>query len=188
MTLEERIERLENIEAIRYLQAKYQRCLDSRDFDGLASCFHDDAESSYGSGKMSYKGKDAIVKFLCDVMRPSMPSTHLIHGGEIDIIDSKHAEAKWYLEDHLVHQKFLVKLHGAAIYEVKYEKVGDEWKIKKIGYDRCYQYVEARGPVNLATFKNKTIINKVKKADPTTLGEYGQYYQYETLKKKKKTK
>ena len=27
MTIEERIQRLEDIEAIRYLQAKYQRCL-----------------------------------------------------------------------------------------------------------------------------------------------------------------
>ena len=36
MTLEERVLRLEDIEAIRYLQAKYQRCLDTRDFDGVA--------------------------------------------------------------------------------------------------------------------------------------------------------
>ena len=88
MTLEERITRLEDIESIRTLQSKYQRCLDNRDFDTLASCFTDDAVSSYDSNKMNYVGKDNIIKFLSDVMDIKMISTHLIHGSEIDIIDS----------------------------------------------------------------------------------------------------
>ena len=104
-TLEERITRLENIEAIRCLQAKYQRCLDTRDFDGLAECFDDDVTSSYGNGDMSYFGKDSVIQFLCSVMTLDMPSTHLIHGGEIIVIDDDNATAKWYLEDHLLHQK-----------------------------------------------------------------------------------
>lgn len=61
MTLEERISRLESIESIRYLQAKYQRCLDTRDFDGIAECFTDDVVSSYGNGSMSYQGKEAVM-------------------------------------------------------------------------------------------------------------------------------
>ena len=105
LTLEERITRLENIEAIRCLQAKYQRCLDTRDFDGLAECFDDDVTSSYGNGDMSYFGKDSVIQFLCSVMTLDMPSTHLIHGGEIIVIDDDNATAKWYLEDHLLHQK-----------------------------------------------------------------------------------
>lgn len=186
MDLEQRIKRLEDIEEIRYLQAKYQRCLDSRDFDGLAECFADDAISSYGDGKMSYKGKDEIIKFLADVMSIKMPSTHLIHGGEIDWIDPNNAKAKWYLEDHLVHQTYLVKLHGAAIYHIEYKKINDKWLISSIGYERCYQYVEHRGPMNLFTLSHKNVLKKVKDADPESLGEYGQYYQYHSLKKKKK--
>ena len=123
MTLEERVIRLEDTEAIRYLQAKYQRSLDTRDFDSLAECFAEDVVSSYGNGSMSYKGKDAVMEFLIGAMTPSMPSTHLIHGGEIDILSSYEAEAKWYLEDYLLHQKYKMKLHGAAIYEVKYIKL-----------------------------------------------------------------
>ena len=56
MDLEKRIQRLEDIEAIRYLQAKYQRCLDTRDFNGIASCFADDVVSAYGNGDMSFNG------------------------------------------------------------------------------------------------------------------------------------
>ena len=188
MILEERVQRLEDIEEIRYLQAKYQRCLDGRDFDSLADCFAEDAISSYGDGKMCYKGKDEIIKFLCKVMSISMPSTHLIHGGEIDWIDFNHAKAKWYLEDHLVHKKALVKLHGSAIYDVSYRKVDGKWLIESIGYTRNYQYVELRGPINLCTLKNTNILKDVKSKDPETLGEYGKIYQYKTLKKKRKNK
>lgn len=186
MELEERIARLEDIEEIRSLQAKYQRCLDSRDFDGLAECFTEDAVSSYGNNTMAYTGRDEILKFLCGVMTPQMPSTHLIHGGEIEWTDRMHAEGIWYLEDHLVHKRFLVKLHGAAVYHVKYRKEGEKWRICSIGYERCYEYVELRGILNLITLKKTTLIQKIKDADPDTLGEYGKYYQYQTLKKGKK--
>lgn len=186
MTLEERITRLEDIEAIRYLQAKYQRCLDSRDFDGLAECFADDAVSSYGNGKMSYKGKDNILKFLMKAMSLSMPSAHLIHGGEIDWINSEYAKAKWYLEDFLLHKVFLVKLHGAAVYSCEYKKIDGNWKIASIGYERGFEYVEARGPINLFTLKKTTLLKKAKHAKEEELGEYGKYYHREVLKKKKK--
>lgn len=185
MTLEERISRLESIESIRYLQAKYQRCLDTRDFDGLAECFTDDVVSSYGNGSMSYQGKEAVMGFLCSVMKLDMPSTHLIHGGEIDILSPDTATAKWYLEDHLLHEKFLVKLHGAAIYTVQYLKTEDGWRIKEIGYERCYEYVEARGLLNILSLRKKTFLKRVKKCDPAKLGRYGQYFQYNILKKKK---
>lgn len=185
MTLEERITRLEDIESIRYLQAKYQRCLDTRDFDGIADCFTDDVVSSYGNGSMSYNGKDAVLKFLCSVMTLNMPSTHLIHGGEIDIIDTTTAKAKWYLEDHLLHERYKMKLHGAAIYYVEYRKENQTaWKISSIGYDRCYEYMEARGPMNLLTLGKKTFLKAVAKASPETLGKYGQYFQKNVLKKK----
>lgn len=186
MTLEERIGRLEDIEAIRYLQAKYQRYLDSRDFDSLAECFTVDAKSSYGNNKMSYNGRDAIIKFLADVMSINMPSAHLIHGGEIDWIDSENAKGTWYLEDHLLHERYLVKLNGAAIYHVEYKKIENRWLISSIGYERCYEYVELRGPVNLFSLRKKTILKKVKKANIDELGEYGKYYQYHTLRRKKK--
>lgn len=183
MNLEERIQRLEDIEEIRSLQAKYQRCLDSRDFDGLSECFSDDAVSSYGNDTMSYKGKENILNFLMSVMSLSMPSAHLIHGGEIDWISPDFAKAIWYLEDHLLHKKFLVKLNGTAIYHVEYKKIDGKWKISSIGYERNYEYVELRGPVNLATLKKTTLLKKIKKADPESLGEYGKRYKTKGYKK-----
>lgn len=184
MTLEERITRLEDIEAIRYLQAKYQRCLDTRDFDGVAECFTSDVVSSYGNGSMSYKGKDAVVEFLCNVMTLDMPSTHLIHGGEIDVDSNLTATAKWYLEDHLEHQKYKLKLHGAAIYEVSYRKNEGKWLISSIGYQRCYELFELRGLVNMLTLRKKTFLDAVGRKDSGGLGKYGKYFRNNVLKKK----
>ena len=112
---------------------------------------------------MTYSGRDAIIAFLRKVMTADMPSSHLIHGGEIDVTGSASASAKWYLEDHLLHRKFLVKLHGAAIYDVDYVKEEGRWMIKSIGYRRCYQYVEFRGLLNLVTLGKTTFLDAFKK-------------------------
>jgi len=186
MTIEERVTRLEDIEAIRYLQAKYQRCLDTRDFDGIAECFDDEVVSSYGNGSMAYEGKQAVMEFLCSVMKLNMPSTHLIHGGEIDILDAGNARAKWYLEDYLLHDLYQMKLHGAAIYDVQYVKKDGRWLIKVIGYERCYEYMEFRPLMNLITLRKKTFLKRVQELDPEKLGKFGQFFQYNILKKKKK--
>jgi len=183
MTLEERITRLEDIEAIRQLQARYQRSLDCRDFDSLADCFTSDAVSSYGNGSMSYRGRDEILHFLCRVMTTRMPSTHLIHGGEIDVKGTE-ATALWYLEDYLLHRTYLMKIHGAAIYRVTYRKTDDRWQICSIGYERCYEYMQFRGLLNLITLGKTTFLNRVAKADPAQCGPFDRYFQQHTLKKK----
>jgi len=161
--LEERITRLEDIEAIRALQARYQRCLDTRDFEGLGECFTENAVSSYGNGSMSYTGRKAILDFLREAMTLRMPSSHLIHGGEIDVRDSGSASAKWYLEDYLLHQKYKMKLHGTAIYDVEYVKLDGLWHISAIGYKRCYEYFELRGLVNQLTLGKTTFLDALKK-------------------------
>jgi len=164
MTLEERITRLEDIKAIRQLQARYQRCLDTRAWDEMETgCFTEDVVSSYGNGSMSYNGREAVLAFLKDAMTLKMPSTHLIHGGEIDVKDASNAEATWYLEDYLLHQKYKLKLHGAAIYYVSYRKENGQWRISSIGYKRCYEYFEFRGLLNLLTLGKTTFLDALKK-------------------------
>lgn len=186
MTLEERITRLEDIESIRYLQAKYQRCLDSRDFDSLYECFDVDAIATYDNGKMSYKGKDNIIDFLLRVMKLSRPSSHLIHGGEIDIESTTSAKAKWILEDKLIIQEAFIKIYGSAIYNIEYIKINNKWLIKKIGYTRYYQYVEHRGIFNLLSLCKKDVFKELKSKDFDELGEYGRKFQKKRFARKLK--
>lgn len=160
MTLEQRIQRLEDIEAIRYLQAKYQRSLDTRDFNGIAECFADDVVSAYGNGEMSFEGKDAVLGFLMKSMSVDMPSAHMIHGGEIDV-DGDCATGKWYLQDYLMHKKHNININGAAIYENTYARINGVWKIKNIGYKRLYEYMDAVSQTQGATFKKTTFLDEI---------------------------
>jgi len=156
MTLEERITRLEDIEAIRSLQARYQRCLDTRAWEDLALCFTEDATSAYDQGNLSYRGRDAVIEFLRRSLTHSIVCSHLIHGGEIDFVDSCHATGIWTLEDYLLHRRFLLKMHGVAYYNVDYIKQSGQWQIARIGYERNYQYFERRPLLNLFTLATKT--------------------------------
>ena len=163
MTIEQRIQRLEDIEEIRYLQAKYQRCLDCRDFDGIKECFAIDVVSSYGNGEMAYTGSENVIAFLKGVMSIDMPSAHMIHGGEIDILSESKASAKWYLQDFLINKEHGVNIHGAAIYENTYEKVDGTWKIKTIGYKRMYEYYDTISQTQSATLRKTTFLDELKK-------------------------
>ncbi len=163
MSIEERIQRLEDIEAIRYLQAKYQRCLDARDFNGVSSCFTESVESAYGNGEMSFRGWDAVIGFLMKSMTLDMPSAHMIHGGEIDIIDTQNAKAKWYLQDVLLNKTHKVNIQGVAIYDVEYFRptVNDSWKISKIGYTRGFEYKDMASQTQQATLGKTTFVDNV---------------------------
>lgn len=175
MTLEQRIQRLEDIEAIRYLQAKYQRCLDTRDFNGIASCFADDVVSGYGNGEMAYNGKDNVLKFLMGSMAIGMPSAHMIHGGEIDV-EGDTASAKWYLQDFLMVKSHNINIEGAAIYENTYARIDGEWKIKTIGYKRLYEYMDSVSQTQGATFKKTTFLDEIMAKNPEDYTGYNQMF------------
>ncbi len=176
MTLEERVQKLEDIEAIRYLQAKYQRLLDSRDFNGIAGCFADDVVSSYGNGEHTFEGKNMVVGFLMKSMAIDMPSAHMIHGGEIDIIDGANAKAKWYLQDFLVYPKYSINIAGAAIYDVAYVKVNGAWLIKSIGYKRVFEYKDSISQTQGATFGKTTILDELKATPADQLVGYNKAF------------
>ena len=182
MTLEERIQRLEDIEEIRQLQAKYQRVLDCRDFDGIGECFADDITTEYCNGYMEYTGKDEAIEFLVSCMPLTMPSHHLIHGGEIEIVDETHANGKWYLEDFLISTLTDWDERGTAIYSNEYVKVGGKWLIKKIGYMRVYEF-RANRTYDVNAVVNKTFFDALEAGKPSDYGKYGKLFQTESLGK-----
>lgn len=183
MTLEERIQRLEDIEAIRYLQAKYQRSLDTRDFNSIAECFADDVVSAYGNGDMSFNGKNNVIGFLMKSMAIGMPSAHMIHGGEIDIIDANTAKGKWYLQDFLIVKDHNINIHGAAIYENTYAKIDGVWKIKEIGYKRLYEYMDAVSQTQGATLKKTTYLDEIESKDASEFTGYNKAFKEQSSNK-----
>jgi bile-acid 7alpha-dehydratase len=150
--LEARMKKLEraqavrdDIEAIKRLKYKYFRCLDSKLWDGLAECFTEDATTSYSSGKYSFQGRDAIMKFLREGLGPAMISMHHGHHPEIEITSETTARGIWALQDYVILTQVNSSLRGASFYHDEYVKVGGEWKIKQTGYERVFEEMWDRG-------------------------------------------
>jgi len=143
--LEARMKRIEDIEAIKRLKYKYFRCLDSKLWDELAECFTEDATTSYSSGKYSFQGKDAIMKFLKEGLNPTMISMHHGHHPEIELTSDTTARGVWALQDYVIVTQANISLRGAAFYHDEYVKVNGEWKIKHTGYERIFEEIWDRG-------------------------------------------
>ncbi len=149
MTLEERVQRLEDIEAIRYLMGKYFCALDTHDWNTIAQCFDIDVHTEYCDGYMVYDGREDAAGFLSSCMLPEQISMHLGHCYQIDIVDPTHARARIYLEDHLINFLGNTNQHGTAIYDNEYiKREDDHWYISKIGYTRIYEEQWARNDYN----------------------------------------
>ena len=78
-SLLERIDRLESLEQIRQLPAKYTLALDMRDFDAMANLFVDDIGVP---GKQ--RGRQAMKRWYSDTMCSNAGSFHGVHSHIID--------------------------------------------------------------------------------------------------------
>lgn len=110
MSLDERLERLESLEEIRQLPAKYAIALDMRDWDAVTNLFVEDVRVGRGSGRQAFKAwLDAT--FRRDIIGSShVPSSHVIDLATADtargIVYSRNdleTEAEWVMEVLIYH-------------------------------------------------------------------------------------
>ena len=136
---------LVEIEAIKRLKYKYMRCIDQKRWDELAETFAEDATSSYGDGKFSFRGRDAILDFLRGGMSASsFHSAHHVHHPEIELTSETTAKGTWALEDTVIEKAGGWTLRGAAFYADEYLKQNGRWLIRHTGYTRIYEEMEQR--------------------------------------------
>ena len=146
------IQELVEIEAIKKLKARYQRAVDTKDWELMRSVLAPDATSVYSDGKYAFEGRDAIVEFLVNSMDdPAIQSMHHAHTPEIEITSDTTATGTWYLEDFVLSARpsdgapHGTVLHGTGIYHDAYVKVGGEWQIQRTGYARIFEDIQPRG-------------------------------------------
>ncbi len=135
MTLEELLE----IEAIKVVKYRYQRAVDTRDWELMATLLTEDATCAYSSGRFSYEGRDAIIGFLRASMPQDKLSTHLVHQPEIELTGPDTAKACWAIEDVVIIESERIIVRGAAYYRDRLRKVDGEWRIAHTGYRRLYE-------------------------------------------------
>ncbi len=135
--LAERIQVLEDIEAIKRLKASYCYLVDAAvggdeaKWDELLTHFTDDSWADFDLlGR--HEGKPAVEKFFKEFVAATISySAHMVSNPIIEV-DGKGAFGRWY-----VHVPCTGKTHNMALwiqarYEEEYVKVDGEWKWKSI--------------------------------------------------------
>ena len=96
-TLEQRVTRLEAIEEIKRLKARYcAYCDDQYDPEGIAGLFTEDGTWD-GESFGRHVGRDAIRAFFQRASGEIIFAAHLVLNPIIDITDAAHATGKWRL-------------------------------------------------------------------------------------------
>ena len=119
-TLESRIDRLESLDAIRQLPAKYALALDMRDMDAMVSLFVADVRVGKDAS-----GRQALRAYMDRTLRsPFTGTSHHIGGHVIEFDDPDHA-------------------HG-IVYSKNEHETGDEWVIMQMMYVDDYVRQDGR--------------------------------------------
>ena len=119
-TLEARIDRLESLDAIRQLPAKYALALDMRDMDAMVSLFVADVRVGKDAS-----GRQALRAYMDRTLRsPFTGTSHHIGGHVIEFDDPDHA-------------------HG-IVYSKNEHETGNEWVIMQMMYVDDYVRQDGR--------------------------------------------
>lgn len=134
-TIEERLKRIEDIEAIKQLKARYAAfCDDNYNPEGIASLFIDDGIWDGGDlGKA--EGHAAIVKFFQAAPSAFSFAIHNVMNPIIEV-DGDLATGRWYLLQPLTRKSRNgeTAMWLAGRYEDDYVRVGNQWKFKRLQF------------------------------------------------------
>jgi hypothetical protein len=128
-----RCERLEAIEAIRRLKARYLNACDRQDPEAVRDCF---AEGEVIID-MSYFGRcENRDEFVDDIFVPRgchdyVLDMHHCSNAEIEIIDSENARGVWALNYRNINTRERTVTLLSALYHDEYRKIDGEWKVSR---------------------------------------------------------
>lgn len=136
--------RLEALEAIRTVKARYCRYLDSKDWNGLASIFTEDIvlDVQEDTGKPPFEGREAVMATIRWSVQDAK-TAHQIHFSEIEI-DGDVAHVITPMQDRVVWLSGKSPVPGVASitgfghYRERYVRVDGEWKIAELKLTRLH--------------------------------------------------
>lgn len=120
MTLDERLERLESLEEIRQLVAKYCLALDVRDLDAMVGLFPEDVRVGGG-----LTGRLELKKWFDATLREQFTGTAHVTGNHIIELDGSDAAR-------------------GLVYSRNEHETGDEWVIMTMMYWDRYERIDGR--------------------------------------------
>jgi SnoaL-like protein len=134
------LQRLEAIEEIKQLKARYFRSMDTKDWDGFGSVFAPDAvmDMRAEAGEAGLvRGAAAIVEFVRSAVDPVV-TVHHGHCPEIEITSETTASGIWAMEDRLRWPAggSLATMHGWGHYHETYVLFEGRWLIETLTLTR----------------------------------------------------
>jgi hypothetical protein len=130
--LEKRIQRLEDLEAIRELKHRTWRYYDTKDAKKLLPLFTDDIRISTAAPASSeLRGKEALAASLDEVFPISIAS-HQGHGPVIDLTSETTATGYWAIDEWYYYFESGREWHAKGYYLDEYVKVDGEWKVRSL--------------------------------------------------------
>ena len=129
--LEERITRLEDLEAIKQLKARYcEICDDDHNPERIASIFTEDGTWE-GRGIGNAQGHQEIKELFQNFQRTISYAQHMVLNPIIEV-DGTSATGIWYFFGPFTFYENNQAMWQAARYREDYEKVDGIWKIKHL--------------------------------------------------------
>jgi uncharacterized protein (TIGR02246 family) len=136
------------IEEIKQLMARRTRCVDEKDWEGLAACFTADAVS-YSVQADGVHGARNIVSRIREALQHRR-TVHQIHVPEIEVLSEDTAEGIWPMQDDLTWETD-GKSHwqrGFGHYRQTYARIDGRWLIKthRLNYLKFESTFTTSGP------------------------------------------
>jgi len=134
---------LEAIERIKQLKSRYFRFIDTCDVVGLKNeVFTADARIHFRSPtyEIEFKGWENLEAFYRQSFTENRFGMHQGHHPEIEVTGDT-AFGRWYLHDIFINLDERTVYEGSALYEDRYVRVGDDWRISESRYDRLLEIV-----------------------------------------------
>ncbi|RED61852.1 nuclear transport factor 2 family protein [Cohnella lupini] len=129
--LEEKYQRLEDMEQVKQLKARYFRFVDEKKWTEFGDLFTSDAKLVSDGVDYSKGGGQAYGKMIGDLVGKA-PTVHHGYMPEIEMIDKDHAKGIWAMEDLLTFPEAKNAYpghHGYGQYRETYAKENGVWKI-----------------------------------------------------------
>jgi hypothetical protein len=137
--------RLLAVEEIKGLKARYCRFLDTKDWDGLAALFLEDAvlDVQQDTGNPPIYGRAAITAQIKTAVIEAATS-HQVHTPEISLSSDDTAEGIWAMQDRVVWQAGkspipgIASITGYGQYHETYRGTADGWKFASLRLTRFH--------------------------------------------------
>lgn len=134
-SLEQRIARLEAIEAIKQLKARYFQACDNKLPDEVRACFMDgEVDIRYGRIGDFNNADDMVAEFARLACDEHIVEMHHAQNPQITIHSTDHASATWGLYYFMIDTNQQIVFQLGGYYEDEYRCVQGNWKISVTHY------------------------------------------------------